>query len=176
MFVKAVAQQRGVAQGAVREGYGQGRSLLAAEAVKAGLADRTGTLDDVLEKLGVKRAAGSGARASSANITGTMDTTGAIDMTKTVRIVDITAKKPVDDPATPEPDEDDYCECKCDECKAGNHAQCSDDMCADPNCGHPSRALATPALTAEEQKAIEAEAAGRYLTAIALRRRKLSLF
>jgi capsid assembly protease len=58
MFVKAVAQQRGVSQAAVREGMGQGRSLLASDAVKAGLADRVGTLDDVLEKYGVKKNAG----------------------------------------------------------------------------------------------------------------------
>jgi ClpP class serine protease len=59
MFVKAVAQQRGVSQATVREGMGQGRSLLATDAVKAGLADRVGTLDDVLEKYGVKKSAGS---------------------------------------------------------------------------------------------------------------------
>jgi signal peptide peptidase SppA len=55
MFVKAVAQQRGVAQAAVRDGFGQGRSLLAADAVKANLADRTGTLDEVLSRLGIGR-------------------------------------------------------------------------------------------------------------------------
>lgn len=58
MFVKAVAQQRGVSQATVREGMGQGRSLLASDAVKAGLADRVGTLDDVLEKYGVKKSGG----------------------------------------------------------------------------------------------------------------------
>jgi capsid assembly protease len=51
MFVKAVAQQRGVSQGSVRDGMGQGRSLLATDAVKANLADRTGTLDSVLARL-----------------------------------------------------------------------------------------------------------------------------
>jgi len=66
MFVKAVAQQRGVSQSSVREGMGQGRSLLATDAVKANLADRTGTLDDVLAKYGIKnRAAGSGSRAKT---------------------------------------------------------------------------------------------------------------
>jgi capsid assembly protease len=56
MFVKAVAQYRGVSQNAVREGYGQGRSLLAANAVKENLADRIGPLDDVLgEALGRRR-------------------------------------------------------------------------------------------------------------------------
>ena len=54
MFVKAVAQNRGASQTAVRNGYGQGRSLLAAEAVKQNLADREGTLDEVLAGLGVR--------------------------------------------------------------------------------------------------------------------------
>jgi signal peptide peptidase SppA len=51
MFVKAVAQNRGVTQAAVRGGFGQGRSLLANDAVKQDLADRVGTLDDVLAEL-----------------------------------------------------------------------------------------------------------------------------
>jgi signal peptide peptidase SppA len=54
MFVKAVAQNRGTSQAAVRDGYGQGRSVLAAGAVKEGLVDRVGTMDDVLGKYGVK--------------------------------------------------------------------------------------------------------------------------
>jgi len=54
MFVKAIAQYRGGSQAAVRDGYGQGRSLLATAAVKENLADRIGTLDDVLGKYGVK--------------------------------------------------------------------------------------------------------------------------
>lgn len=54
MFVKAVAQNRKTSQAAVRDGYGQGRSLLASDAVKAGLADRVATLDDVLAEHGVK--------------------------------------------------------------------------------------------------------------------------
>jgi signal peptide peptidase SppA len=54
MFVKAVAQNRGTSQAAVRDGYGQGRSLLAAGALKEGLIDRVGTMDDVLGKYGVK--------------------------------------------------------------------------------------------------------------------------
>lgn len=159
MFVKAVAQQRGTSQAAVRDGMGQGRSLLAADAVKAGLADRAGTLDDVLEKLGVKA---SGTRAS------------AEQTTHDALSSQLSAKKPNPDD---EPDEDDLCECKCEDCQAGHHgAQCSDDMCADPNCGHLARAaLTTPALTAEEEKAQIEAAAGECLRAMALRRRQLSL-
>ena len=48
MFTKSVARNRGTSQAAVREGYGQGRTLLAAEAVRQGLADRVGTFDDIL--------------------------------------------------------------------------------------------------------------------------------
>lgn len=159
MFVKAVAQQRGTSQAAVRDGMGQGRSLLAADAVKAGLADRSGTLDDVLEKLGVKA---SGARAS------------AEQTTREALSSQLSAKKTNPDD---EPDEDDLCECKCEDCVAGHHgAQCSDDMCADPNCGHLARAALTmPALTAEEETAQIEAAAGECLRAMARRRRQLSL-
>jgi signal peptide peptidase SppA len=54
MFVKAVAKQRGASQAAVRDGYGQGRVLGAADALKAGLIDRVETLDQMLARLGAK--------------------------------------------------------------------------------------------------------------------------
>jgi capsid assembly protease len=54
LFVKAVAQNRGTSQAAVRDGYGQGRSLMASDALKQDLVDRVGTLDDVLANLGVR--------------------------------------------------------------------------------------------------------------------------
>jgi signal peptide peptidase SppA len=53
MFVQAVAKNRKTAESAVRSGYGQGRSVLAGDAVKQDLADRVGTLEDVLASLGV---------------------------------------------------------------------------------------------------------------------------
>ena len=55
MFVRAVAQSRNDSQSNVRNGYGQGRVLTAAKALKATLADRVGTLDEVLLRLGVNR-------------------------------------------------------------------------------------------------------------------------
>lgn len=61
MFVKAVAQNRGATQAAVREGYGQGRMLLAAQAVKENLADRVATMDDVLARYGVAPASAASA-------------------------------------------------------------------------------------------------------------------
>ncbi len=51
MFVEDVAAGREDSVEAVREGYGEGRVELAEEAVKVGLADRVGTLSEVLEGL-----------------------------------------------------------------------------------------------------------------------------
>jgi signal peptide peptidase SppA len=64
MFVKSIAQNRGTSQAAVRDGYGQGRSLLATDAVKQGLVDRVGTMDAVLGKYGVKSSSSLAASAS----------------------------------------------------------------------------------------------------------------
>lgn len=51
LFIKAVAKHRGDTQGAVREGYGEGRSLLARDAIKAKLADRIATLDEMIGQM-----------------------------------------------------------------------------------------------------------------------------
>lgn len=53
-FVAAVAQGRGVKAAQVRNGFGEGRMVLAQDAVKAGMADRVGTLAETLVRLGVK--------------------------------------------------------------------------------------------------------------------------
>jgi len=50
MFVKAIARNRGVTQAAVRDGFGQGRVVGAEAAIKEGMADSVGTLDDVLAR------------------------------------------------------------------------------------------------------------------------------
>ncbi len=53
MFVDRVAAGRDVAASAVREGFGEGRMLGAAAAVRAGMADRIGTMSDTLARFGV---------------------------------------------------------------------------------------------------------------------------
>lgn len=50
-FIAAVAKGRRTTQKAVREGFGLGRMVPAARAVKEGMADRVATLDDVVSKL-----------------------------------------------------------------------------------------------------------------------------
>jgi capsid assembly protease len=65
MFVNAVARNRGAAAADVRNGYGEGRMLLASDAVKARMADRVATLDDVLAKLGVATRGSAGSSAAA---------------------------------------------------------------------------------------------------------------
>ncbi len=50
-FVKAVARGRGVKAGAVRGGFGEGRTVLAKEAVTEGMVDRVATLETVVGEL-----------------------------------------------------------------------------------------------------------------------------
>lgn len=57
MFVDRVAKGRNVASSVVRSGFGQGRMVLAAEAVASGMADRIGTMEDTLARFGVTPAA-----------------------------------------------------------------------------------------------------------------------
>lgn len=51
-FDAAVAEGRGVTPEIVREKFGEGRTMLAADAVKAGLADSVATLDETINRLG----------------------------------------------------------------------------------------------------------------------------
>ena len=53
MFVDRVASGRNVASSAVRDGFGQGRMLSAAGAVRAGMADRVATMAETLARFGV---------------------------------------------------------------------------------------------------------------------------
>lgn len=55
-FVRAVAKGRNVSQAKVRDGFGRGGVVLAETAVKEGMADRIGTLDQVLARYGVSLA------------------------------------------------------------------------------------------------------------------------
>jgi signal peptide peptidase SppA len=56
LFVRAVARGRNVSLTKVREGFGQGGTVRAREAVAEGMADRISTLDDILSRYGVSAA------------------------------------------------------------------------------------------------------------------------
>ncbi len=64
-FEKAVARGRGVKQDDVHSRFGQGRVFDAQKAVKLGIADRVGTLDEVLAKHGARRMPNSRSRATA---------------------------------------------------------------------------------------------------------------
>ena len=51
LMVESIATNRGVDVATVEQNFGQGKVLIASKAVAAGLADRTGTLDETLEAL-----------------------------------------------------------------------------------------------------------------------------
>jgi signal peptide peptidase SppA len=64
-FERAVARGRGAKLEDVQKNFGRGRIWTAEQAVKQGLADRVGTLDDVLSKYGVSRSPSTGSRAAA---------------------------------------------------------------------------------------------------------------
>jgi capsid assembly protease len=51
MFVAAVARNRDVATSTVKNGFGEGRMVLAADAVRKGMVDGISTLDQTLARL-----------------------------------------------------------------------------------------------------------------------------
>jgi signal peptide peptidase SppA len=121
MFVKAVSKGRGVSQAAVRDGFGQGRLLIADQCIKERMADSIGTLDDTLARVAPgaapKRMSAAAAQAS------------------------IDAGAPEDPDNEPDQDPDDVlnessteCECECLECSGGNCGACTNAQCVDEQC------------------------------------------
>jgi capsid assembly protease len=51
MFINAVARNRGIGLYAVRNGFGEGRMVLAQDAVKAGMVDGVAKLDQTVARL-----------------------------------------------------------------------------------------------------------------------------
>jgi signal peptide peptidase SppA len=51
MFTKAVARGRGVSADVVRKSFGEGRSVMAKDAVRLGMADRVATMDDTILRI-----------------------------------------------------------------------------------------------------------------------------
>jgi len=122
MFVKAVAQNRGATQAAVRDGFGQGRSLLASAAVKEHLSDRVATLDDVLREHGVKTSASGSSLSSQAQSEPAAQSES--------RLSKLNARtKPDDD----EDDDNNLCGCNCAACQGCENkggAKADDEMSA----------------------------------------------
>jgi signal peptide peptidase SppA len=121
MFTKAVARGRNASVKAVQNGYGEGRILTAADAVKEGLADRIGTLDDVLQKHGVKQTA-----ATSAAITPEI---AAANPQWYGVVAGFPGAGTIDDPNDGDLNSKDGCSCECEECMGGDCSSCSHEAC-----------------------------------------------
>jgi ClpP class serine protease len=116
MFIKAVGRGRGASQDSVRGGFGQGRMVLAADAVKIGMADRVATFDETLARLG----------ASASN---------------PVRMAASASRADMQDGDPEDLLEEKDCMCGCSACVAEDCMNCSNMNCSDPNCDHGSRAM-----------------------------------
>ena len=64
IFTSAVARNRGVSASTVQSSFGQGRMVLARDAVRANMADRVGTMTDTIARLGKKNIASNSAIAA----------------------------------------------------------------------------------------------------------------
>jgi capsid assembly protease len=128
LFVKAVARGRGVKSSAVANGFGQGRVLTASDAVKAGMADRVATLDDVLAQYGVKQPGGGASmRDKSTRIAGK---TYSDAEPLTIFSVDPAGASSSSAPKA----EDGDCTCPCDSCQEGDCSECDCSGCESTNC------------------------------------------
>lgn len=68
MFDKAVAKGRKISAAKVSDTFGQGLVFTAADAVKIGMVDSIGTLDDVLARYGVSRRSGAQAQGRTTSV------------------------------------------------------------------------------------------------------------
>lgn len=83
-FVKDIARGRGTSQTAVRDGYGEGRALKAKDALKAGLIDSIGTMDETIGRLTGRKAMAGGMRAE---VVGVDLATGLDDTARRMRLL-----------------------------------------------------------------------------------------
>lgn len=115
-FVRAVAKGRAAKMDEVRSGFGQGRVLMAADALEQKLVDKIGTLDALLAKFGVKR-------------------TGS-DMSMASAATGVSAKAAVNDDHVDDNGEDelDPCDCTCKPCADGDCDDCTTTDCSSDTC------------------------------------------
>jgi capsid assembly protease len=153
-FVKAIAKFRGVKVAEVTGGFGEGRVLMAADAVASGMADRVGTLDSVLAKFGVKRpiettsyaaiveapVAEAPVAAGPSAVTGDAAILAAKKAEKKAAKKAAKADDDTDDDDNDVGDDsgddadDPMCACACAPCVAGDCSGCTADDCDAENC------------------------------------------
>jgi signal peptide peptidase SppA len=124
MFVKDVARSRGASQASVRNGFGEGRLVLASDALKEGMVDRVATMDQTLARLGAVQAKRMTAAAVPPRLAAAESFPEGGD------------------------DDDTECSCECGPCAIGSCEACANEACANDACsgaGCPNQAEETPA-------------------------------
>lgn len=103
MFVNAVARGRGVPAATVNSDFGQGRVVLAKDAVKRGMADRVGTFEQAIAELagagGVKPVPVGSATEDGPEMEATGDVSPDVLEARTARLIDIELRKRRDERA-----------------------------------------------------------------------------
>jgi signal peptide peptidase SppA len=143
LFVKAIAKFRGVKVAEVTDGFGEGRVLMAADAVASGMADRIGTLDTVLAKFGVKRPIETSsygamveapvAEAVAMVLAATPEAKKAAKKADSGDDTD-TDDNDIGDDTGDDGDDDPLCKCACAACVKGDCSDCTADDCDAEGC------------------------------------------
>lgn len=94
MFVDAVARGRKVSAPTVRDSFGQGRMVMAKEAVRLGMADRVATLDTVLGRHGGASSARGVRSEYDTTITGAEDDSADTDIDRLARVNELVLARP----------------------------------------------------------------------------------
>jgi HK97 family phage prohead protease len=119
MFTRGVAGGRGVSLETVLSDFGQGRMLLAEDAVAAGMADQIATLDQVLLGFAVA------AEADESVVPAPVESEFQVAAQSAVEGVEPVAASTSD-----------MCACKCEACMADDCEGCTIEDCGDPFCTH----------------------------------------
>ena len=136
-FVKAVARGRKSKPAAVKAGFGEGRVVMAQDAIDSKMADKIGTLDTVLARFGVQR------NGQQDSFYGESETNQPSAETEAPAPIEAPAAAKKDSDAdednTDDVDDNDGddvgpCACDCDSCKADDCSGCTTDDCDADGC------------------------------------------
>jgi capsid assembly protease len=134
-FERAVARGRGIKQDDVHKKFGQGRVFDAKTAVKIGMADRVGTLTDVLTEAPALSTSASGRRAQFAATSGPAARRRQAEFDRMRHQLLMAGGVPVARPKKRAGDgDDDDCGCDCVPCDGGDCDNCDCDSCECEGC------------------------------------------
>jgi capsid assembly protease len=155
-FERAVARGRGITQSAVHSTFGQGRVFTAVQAVKVGMVDRVGTLDDAFATSALSTSSGRRAQfAASHPATPAAKKARALRFARMRHELLVAANGAVAAPGGDTKralDGEDDCGCDCVPCDGGDCDACDCDSCECEGCGCDS---AVAKLRAKKARALD---------------------